>query len=70
SVTFNTNPSNAGQIDSITDTQGRSTAVSYDSSGHVASITDPLQRTISYNYNSDNELKSITDQNGNVTQFD
>jgi RHS repeat-associated protein len=69
SVTFNTNASNASQVDSITDTQGRTTTISRDSSGRVSQITDSLQRSISYSYNSDGELTGITDQNGKVTQF-
>lgn len=69
SVTFNTDANNASQVDSITDTQGRTTTISYDANGHVSQITDPFQRSISYSYNSDGELTSSTDQNGNVTQF-
>jgi RHS repeat-associated protein len=71
SITFNRTATEpvGSQITSITDTQGRTTTISYDSSGHVSQITDPLQRSISYGYDSDNELTSITDQNGKVTQF-
>src|ERR1019366_7015261 len=70
SVTFNTDASNASQVDSITDTQGRTTTISRDSSGRVTTITDPLKRTVNYNYDSYGQLASLTDQNGNTTTFD
>ena len=68
-VTFNTDANNASQVDLITDTQGRTTTISYDSSGRVSQITDPLQRSVKYSYDADGELNSIIDQNGKVTQF-
>lgn len=68
-ITFNSAWS--GVLQSITDTQGRTTSISYDpNTNQISQITDPAGRTSSYTYDSfTSELLTATDPAGKVTQF-
>lgn len=72
SFAYTANPSsgNGYVLSSITDTQGRVTSFSYDSSAHLTQITDPAGRLYKYGYSTTNgSLISYTDPNGKVTKF-
>ena len=57
------------QLTSITDTQGRTTSVTYNTAGYLSQITDPAGRTYTYGYDSSNRLTSYTDPAGKITQY-
>lgn len=62
----------SGNLQSITDTQGRVTQFAYTSgvnSNFVTQITDPAGRTSKYAYNTNPDLTSYTDANNQVTQY-
>lgn len=58
-----------GKRTSITDANGNTTSIAYDSRGNVTSITTPLGRTIRYEYDSNDNLTKVTDPRGNIVIF-
>jgi RHS repeat-associated protein len=61
-----------GDLQSITDTENRSTTVTYGSSyssSYVTQISDSAGRTYQYGYDSNGNLASYTDANGKVTNY-
>ncbi|MDQ2903557.1 MAG: DUF6531 domain-containing protein, partial [Chloroflexota bacterium] len=58
-----------GVVSSITDTQGRVTTYTYDSSGRLITITDPTSRTVQYTYDANGNLASSTDALGQTTTY-
>ena len=62
----------AGNLISLTDTQGRVTTFAHNSSassGLITTMTDPAGRTWQYGYDSNKNLTSSTDPNGKTTQY-
>ena len=59
----------SGQLTSITDTQGRTVAVSYGSSGSIQRLTDSTSRFTAHTYTSSNQLYTATDANGKMTTY-
>jgi len=56
-------------LSSITDTLGRVTSVTSNTSGEITAVTDPVGRSIQYGYDGSNNLTSSTDPNSKVTQY-
>jgi len=54
-----------GNRTSITDGNGNTTSLTYDTNGNIMGITDPLSNSIQLNYDSNNNLLSMTDPAGN-----
>lgn len=53
----------------ITDSVGRSVAISYNGDNRISTVTDPAGRTLTYNYDAEGNLISFTDQAGNITTY-
>ena len=59
-----------GNLQSVTDTYGRSTIFSYNAQGRIVSINDPLGRTTTFSYDSTgNLLTQITDPTEKTIQY-
>ncbi len=56
-------------ITSITDTQGRTTTISYNAAGDASQLADSSGRTYQYVYNASHDLTSFTDPAGKTTNF-
>ena len=56
-------------LTSITDTVGRSIALSYDGSNRLTQLIDPIGRTIDFIFDANGDLVSATDPVGNITTF-
>ncbi len=56
-------------IDSITDTVGRTITFSYDGNNKLISITDPLSRTIEFTYDLNGNLSTYTDARANTITY-
>jgi RHS repeat-associated protein len=63
--TFNS----SGQLTSITDPNGDSTAFSY-ALGRLSTVTDPASRTLSFGYGTNGLVSSVTDPMGRETTYD
>ena len=59
----------AGQVSTVTDTQGRVVTFAY-TAGRLESITDWTGRQVSYTYYTSGDLQTVTDPAGGVTRFD
>lgn len=67
---YSCNCTTNGQLQSITDAQGRTTTVSYDPTwGAVSSIQDPAGRGYQYTYDASGNLQSFKDPAGGLTQY-
>lgn len=56
-------------VGTITDTQGRTFTISYDTNGHATRATDASGRTWQFTYNASGQLASYTDPAGKITSF-
>ncbi|MGH2597261.1 MAG: DNRLRE domain-containing protein [Actinomycetota bacterium] len=56
-------------LNSITDTQGRVTNLTYNAAGFISLITDPSGRTYQYGYDASNNLTSYTDPMNGLTTY-
>ncbi|HWG98468.1 MAG TPA: RHS repeat-associated core domain-containing protein [Pilimelia sp.] len=59
----------AGNVDTITDTQGRVVTLAY-TAGRLTSVTDSTGRQVRYTYNAAQNLETVTDTNGGVSRFE
>ena len=59
----------SGKMTSITDTQGRTTTLTYNSGGQLITITDPSGRKVQYTYDANKNLASSTDALGQTTTY-
>lgn len=65
-ITYN---ETSGKVNSLTDTQGRTTTFTYDSSGRLITLTDPSGRKVQYTYDSNGNLVSSTNALGQTTTY-
>nr|WP_304981174.1 RHS repeat-associated core domain-containing protein [Alkalihalobacillus sp. AL-G] len=59
-----------GQLESVTDPNGREVSYTYDDNGNLKTLTYPDATTVTYAYNKADQMVSVTDWNGKVTQID
>jgi RHS repeat-associated protein len=57
----------AGNLTQLTDTVGRSVALSYDAANRLSQLQDPLGRRVTYAYDANGRLATVTDRIGNGT---
>jgi len=59
----------SASLTQLTDTAGRTIALTYDGNNRISTITDPIGRTIQYTYDTSGNLISSQDMNGNKTTY-
>ena len=53
----------------ITDSSGKSLAISYNADNRISQVADSEGRTVAYDYDTDGNLTSVTDQDGSITTY-
>lgn len=56
----------SGNLTTITDTVGRTVALSYDAANRLTQLQDPLGRRVTYSYDGSGRLASVVDKIGNA----